>query len=517
MSVFASRRFQVSSRACDIRGRAPAVPATSLTSTSTSPGSISRPDCRAGASTAARSPSSVMAPRRYRLRSRRRAKAGYAEASASRSARIATTSRPCSDQRTSPARNAAREASSGLSEKTSSHWSTTSTVRSEGRGRVRSVAAGSFPGVMTVTRWPWSRSAAPMPARASEDFPLPGRADDGDRSALAQDVQAGAHGVVAAEEGLVVVEVERQQASVGAGARRRHRSAGQQGLVLPEDRLLQRGELRTGVDPELLGEHPLDAVDGPQRLGLPARLVLGQRQQLPAPLAQGRFPDHGLGRREHLEVPPRPQRGLDAQLLRFPPQLLQPLGLDAGEVRELQVLEGGPAPQRERLAQQVRRAVRFAQRQQLATADDESLEPPGVDVVRRHGQRVTLRGCPDHVAAERLTDPEDAALKRLVRRSRGFLPPHRLDELVLRHRLADADRQGREDRSVPASERDAAVAHHGPEDADAHGCELSAHAAVPSTAEEPQRNRCRANGGPEEPWRNRSVPQRFPGPTPVDP
>ena len=74
------------------------------------------------------------------------------------------------------------------------------------------------------------------------------------------------------------------------------------------------------------------------------------------------------------------------------PQLLQPLGLDDGEVRQLQVLEGRAAPQGEGLAEQVRRALRLAERQQLAPAADQALEPAGVHLVRGQRQRVALRG-----------------------------------------------------------------------------------------------------------------------------
>ena len=61
VSVRPSRRFQVSMRAWDSSGSAPGVPSTSPTSRSTSPASISSPDCRAGASMASRSACSLIA------------------------------------------------------------------------------------------------------------------------------------------------------------------------------------------------------------------------------------------------------------------------------------------------------------------------------------------------------------------------------------------------------------------------------------------------------------------------
>ena len=76
VSVLPSRRFHVSRRACESIGSAPGVPSTSPTSRSTSPASISRPACRAGAWTASRRPCSLIAPSRCRPRSSNRANPG---------------------------------------------------------------------------------------------------------------------------------------------------------------------------------------------------------------------------------------------------------------------------------------------------------------------------------------------------------------------------------------------------------------------------------------------------------
>ena len=60
--------------------------------------------------------------------------------------------------------------------------------------------------------------------------------------------------------------------------------------------------------------------------------------------------------------------------------------------QSLQVLERRAAPQREGLAEQVRRPLGLAERQQLAPAADQPLEPPGVHLVGRQRQHVALRG-----------------------------------------------------------------------------------------------------------------------------
>ncbi len=157
-----------------------------------------------------------------------------------------------------------------------------------------------------------------------------------------------------------------------------------------------------------------------------------------------------------------------------------------------EVLEWRAAPQTERFAEEVRRAFGLAERQQFAAPDDQALKPPGVQVVGWDGQHVALRGGADHVAAERPTDPEHTALERLVRRARRLLTPHGLGQPVLRHRLTDADRQGRQDRSVPSPEGHAVIADHGPQHADAHA------ANCPRTSGLRQRQRNHRRTGPAE-------------------
>ncbi len=56
--------------------------------------------------------------------------------------------------------------------------------------------------------------------------------------------------------------------------------------VVPEDLYLQCGELRPGVDAELVGERPGDPAVGRQRVGLPPGPVQRGDQQPPQPLAE---------------------------------------------------------------------------------------------------------------------------------------------------------------------------------------------------------------------------------------
>ena len=164
---------RVASRSPAARARAaagrPGSPSTSRTSRSTRPGSISRPACRAGAS---------MAVPQALARSSRRAGTGRARPGA-RTPGTPTprpagrrawrrTSTPGSRPPDQAGEEGRRSAASSHSEKTSSHWSTSRTVRGRRTGqRGERLASGARPGVMTTTRSP---SAPARPRRR----PAPG-------------------------------------------------------------------------------------------------------------------------------------------------------------------------------------------------------------------------------------------------------------------------------------------------------------------------------------------------------
>ena len=72
-------------------------------------------------------------------------------------------------------------------------------------------------------------------------------------------------------------------------------------------------------------------------------------------------------------------------------------------------------------------------------------------------QPVALRGCLDRVRPQRLAQPHDAALQRLVRGGRQLVAPHSFSEPVGAHRSADVHREGGQHRTVTPPEGIAAV------------------------------------------------------------
>ena len=81
--------------------------------------------------------------------------------------------------------------------------------------------------------------------------------------------------LLATEVPLGVTHARGGQAEVRTlGARGSEHPVGQQGGILPEDRLLQLGELGAGIQSELGSEQPPRPAHGGERIRLPALTVL---------------------------------------------------------------------------------------------------------------------------------------------------------------------------------------------------------------------------------------------------
>ena len=311
-----------------------------------------RPAWRAGPSMAARSSSGDIAASTYRPRSTRRASAGCAETSPIRSARRTRTSGAASAWSASSWTNRSRSAWSWHREKSSSAWSTTS-------GRGLPLGPGRGQGADGVPAWgdvrrsaaPRGRSVATMPARTSDDFPLP----DGPRTARTpsclETLEAESDVAVAAEEALVVVDVVGHEAQVGAGvAGPLPGFGGVEVGVLAEDGLLEFSEAGAGVDAELVDEAAPDSGDGAQGFALPAGAVLGQGQQLPPALPQWSGVGQCLGLGEDLAVVAGLDGGFEPPFLGVEAELGQAGRLEAAGLPLLELGVRASAPQGERLS-----------------------------------------------------------------------------------------------------------------------------------------------------------------------
>ena len=122
-----------------------------------------------------------------------------------------------------------------------------------------------------------------------------------------------------------------------------------------------------------------------------------------------------------------------AKLERAEPQLLEPLGLGGAPSLLRQVGERRPAPDRERLAQVVRRVVRAAGLESRPAALERALEAVEVELVLADDDAVAAAGGLDPLGAERAAQPVHVDLQRLDGGRGRCLSPEPVDELLGRH------------------------------------------------------------------------------------
>ena len=114
--------------------------------------------------------------------------------------------------------------------------------------------------------------------------------------------------------------------------------------ILSQDRLLERSEFRTGVDPELGRERLPGRLERGERLGLPAAPIQREHLQRPDVLTQGEALHERLGLRDRVALTAERQERLDARLLGRCSELLEPARRRLRERLIGEVGERGPAP-----------------------------------------------------------------------------------------------------------------------------------------------------------------------------
>ncbi len=235
---------------------------------------------------------------------------------------------------------------------------------------------------------------------------------------------------------------------------RRARGLELRGLV--QHLLLERPERRPGVDPQLLGEGLPGPPQRGERVGLPVRAVLRQRQQPPALLAQPVLREQRLELGHDQGALAGVEAGLQQPLARERPELLETAGLGVGPVGAGVLTEDRAAPQRQRLREQLDAPTRVRRRARL---DDQPLEAPGVDVDGARGQRVAVTAGDEHpargpggpVRLERATQVGDVGLQAGGARRRRLALPQRVEQGRGRHLPATGERQQRHDGPLAAA------------------------------------------------------------------
>ena len=325
VSTFPSRRFHVSTSACESSGRAPGSPSLSRSSTSTRPDSRCRPARSAGCSIASRSASPASGLTRCSPRSARRLSSASTARLPRWSLRTAMTTGPLRVRSTTWARNDRTTSGALPSANSSSNWSmSTGAVGSTEETAPVQAAAGSRAGVNSDRDATALLQRRRNPRPQQRRLPASGRSGQDDQRARPQPFEAGGDLGVAAEEALRVALDVRHEALVRArlvDTRRLRRRSERR--VLAQNRQLERGELRARIETELLGQRAAGDPDRLQRVGLAPAAVARERQDRPAALPPRFLGDERLGFDRHLPVlagrEPRVEQVLLDRATRAPP------------------------------------------------------------------------------------------------------------------------------------------------------------------------------------------------------
>ena len=183
---------------------------------------------------------------------------------------------------------------------------------------------------------------------------------------------------------------ERRPTRARAAAARPARSGLSDGILV-QDRVLQRAQLRAGLDAEVAGEHAARVLVGVERLRLAPAAVEREHELGDEPLARRMLGDEPAQLRDQLRVAAGGRVGLDARLQRGELLLLEPGDLGGGERLVRQVGERRPAPHVLRLAQERRGLLGLARGERAAAALDQLVEAFGVELAGVDAQPVARR------------------------------------------------------------------------------------------------------------------------------
>jgi hypothetical protein len=199
-----------------------------------------------------------------------------------------------------------------------------------------------------------------------------GRPRDEEHIMLLERLQPSVQFLLTSEVALGIFHAGGRKAEVRAlRARRPERDRGLEFGILAEDRLLEGGELSTGVQTEFRGEQLPPSPDTAQRVGLSPLAILRQAEDHPSTLSHRRLRDSGSCLCDDVEQVTRLQPGLEERFLCREADLFQTIGLDLCRRPVRQIGERLPAPERERLRERVGRTVGLAEFEQLPSAADQ--------------------------------------------------------------------------------------------------------------------------------------------------
>lgn len=206
--------------------------------------------------------------------------------------------------------------------------------------------------------------------------------------------------------------------------------------VLAEDRPLELLQRAARLQTELLAQQLSRAAVGGERIGLATRPVEGQHQLATQPLLQRVDCDEGFELGDQVGDVTDREVCLDPVLHRGEPELLQASDLVLRELEQAQVGQGGPAPERERLAQRRGGADRISGGERVATPLEQTLEHRDVELIRSCVEDVASGARLDRpIAAERPSQARDRRLHGVGGRGRRLLPEELVERSLARHVL----------------------------------------------------------------------------------
>ena len=151
--------------------------------------------------------------------------------------------------------------------------------------------------------------------------------------------------------------------------------------------------------------------------------------------------------------------GVNPILQSAKPALLEPLRLERGKRLVEEIGEGRSSPDRQRVAQGLRRRRSVAGRSGIAPTAHQALEAAKVQLFGADAQPVSGRSANEPIRAEQAAQPRDIAVQRALRRRRRPVAPERLDKPVARDDLVRERAAARPARLAASALRAAAPTH----------------------------------------------------------
>jgi hypothetical protein len=220
----------------------------------------------------------------------------------------------------------------------------------------------------------------------------------------------------------------------------------QRGILL-QHLLVQPLQLGRRVDAELLGEQRLHALEGRERLCLPAGTVQSQHQVGPQSLAERVRDDQRLELCDELPAPTADERCGHVVLGRGDAQLLQTHHRRDERRCAGEVAEGRAVPQLQRPPERLRGCVRLPVEEPVPLSN-QRLETQLVDLLGVDVQNVALTAAFDPLGAQDPAEMGDVALQGGPRLRRRRVAPHRVDQLLDGHDLVGAQQQVSKDQPL---------------------------------------------------------------------